>query len=82
MYNTHLCVLREDGTVGCAGNNNQGAIGTGLNTAVDSPVEIYIPEPVEQLCTGWESTIYRGASGRVYASGNALRIAVGDRFNR
>ena len=42
-----MCLLRQDGTVGCMGNNNAGQLGIGIQNTAATPVNLQTPPPIK-----------------------------------
>jgi alpha-tubulin suppressor-like RCC1 family protein len=69
--NAFACLLREDRTLWCWGDNSQASLGTGDTYGKADPVQIMLPEPgpVMDFATGEKLACALSASGKVYCWG-------------
>lgn len=74
---SHACARMYDGALCCWGDNFWGQVGDGTTEARRAPIEIQLPQQVEEVVTCNHSCA-RTQNGEVYCWGNNERGQVGD----
>ncbi|KAL2093847.1 hypothetical protein ACEWY4_011159 [Coilia grayii] len=66
----HSALITGAGSVLVCGQNHKGQLGLGHTTDVLSFVPLSLPSPVQQVCCGWDFTIFLTDGGQVFSCGS------------
>jgi alpha-tubulin suppressor-like RCC1 family protein len=75
---THVCALRADATVVCAGNNSNGQLGDGMIAARNGPVAVLGLSDIVGISAGGNHTCATHRDGRVACWGSNRSGELGD----
>ncbi|XP_076118947.1 secretion-regulating guanine nucleotide exchange factor isoform X4 [Alosa pseudoharengus] len=66
----HSALITDSGSLLVCGQNHKGQLGLGHTTEVLTFVPLSLSSPVQQVCCGWDSTLFLTDSGQVLSCGS------------